>query len=113
MAYLSMENKDFIPIESTLSNKELLDEIALLREKLNALQKSRRTDQEKLTLLSKELKIGCWEWDEVENRSIIQRNIPKYLDSVLNRSMRNTQVSTILVKAFILTIYPNSIKIWS
>lgn len=53
----------------SLTREELLDEIAVLREKLKVVEQKGLEEKSRLNLLSKDLKIGLWEWDEVANRA--------------------------------------------
>ena len=57
-------------IDSALTHAELIDEVAVLREKLEFAVKTHETEKNQLKIISKDLNLGFWEWDEIENRAI-------------------------------------------
>ncbi|MFT5597828.1 MAG: PAS domain S-box-containing protein [Gammaproteobacteria bacterium] len=59
-----------IDLDVTLSHAELLGEIAVLREKLKSAKKQSEIEKYRLRLISKDLKLGFWEWNEVEHRAV-------------------------------------------
>jgi PAS domain S-box-containing protein len=57
-------------IDSALTHAELIDEVAVLREKLEFSVKTHETEKNQLKIISKDLNLGFWEWDEIENRAV-------------------------------------------
>jgi len=62
-----MRNKSK-PVSLQSSKQELFDEVEYLREKIASREAGRKFRQELKNNLSAAIKLGYWEWDEIENR---------------------------------------------
>jgi hypothetical protein len=56
--------------DSAATHAELLDEIAVLRGKLKSAEDYNHAEKNRIRLISKDLKLGFWEWNEVENQAV-------------------------------------------
>ncbi len=93
--------------DSAATHAELLDEIAVMREKLKSAEDYNHAEKNRIRLISKDLKLGFWEWNEVENQAV---NYSEEYAAIFGVSLKKLKLQYQTLDDFARSIHPNDLK---